>query len=103
MAELLDHHPLLGHLAEFGLFAEVGAFNVGRLVAAMHNQPESSIPGRRNKFFKPNLSIDGVGPLNVSERHLEQLPGGAAVRQPTTTDICGHGSARRELIVPSNA
>lgn len=37
-------NALRGHLAEFGLVAEVGAFNIGRLIAAMHNQPETSIP-----------------------------------------------------------
>lgn len=37
-------NALRGHLAEFGLVAEAGSANVGRLIAAMHSHPETSVP-----------------------------------------------------------
>jgi len=82
-------NALRGHLAEYGLVAEVGAFNVGRLIAAMHNQPETSIPALAR--FAINEICDEIDRLN---ERIQRIDGEIAAQAKQDEDV------RRLMTIP---
>lgn len=82
-------NAIRGHLAEFGLVTEVGAFNIRRLIEAMHNQPETSIP--LSVRFAINEICDEIDRLN---ERIERIDCEIAAQAKQDEDV------RRLMTIP---